>query len=417
MFRFFLLRWHRRARKTTLILNMLIRECCRNEKKIYGYIAPTYTQAKGIVWTDPNMLDAYLPKELVLRKNESELLVEFKTKSILAIKGGDNPDSIRGEDYEGVGIDEFALLKLGVWEEILRPVIAQSKDRFALFAFTPKGLNHAFDYWNKAEGWEGWHKSLLKASESGIITQDELELAKKQMPLALYNQEFECDFMAGEEFCLIKPEMIMALNSRVDINPVRKKILTCDPATGNDECVIYVMDNSRILEAKYLYYDDTMKIVGEIMLLMEKYHLNDCAIDTIGIGKGIVDRLQELNRNVLPINSAEEAIEKDRFSNKRSEMWWYAMEQIQNKEVEPITDSELIKQLTSVYYKPPSSNGKLGLELKQDTKKRLGRSPDRADAFIYGLWALKEIKETTELNTESFRKLKHKPVFAGAAAW
>jgi hypothetical protein len=98
-------------------------------------------------------------------------------------------------------------------------------------------------------------------------------------------------------------------------------------------------------------------------------------------------------------------------------MWWYAMEQIQNKEVEPITDSELIKQLTSVYYKPPSSNGKLGLELKQDTKKRLGRSPDRADAFIYGLWALKEIKETTELNTESFRKLKHKPVFAGAAAW
>ena len=84
--RFFLLCWHRRARKTTLILNLLIRECVKNPKKVYGYIAPTYTQAKSIIWRDPNMLDKYLPKELVLRKNESELYAEFDNGSILAIK-------------------------------------------------------------------------------------------------------------------------------------------------------------------------------------------------------------------------------------------------------------------------------------------------------------------------------------------
>lgn len=93
------------------------------------------------------------------------------------------------------------------------------------------------------------------------------------------------------------------------------------------------------------------------------------------------------------------------------------MEQIQNREVEPINDEELIRQLTTLRYNPPKSNGKISLELKHETKKRLGRSPDRADAFVYGLWALKEVMEEHSLNTESFRALKRKTIFSGAAAY
>jgi hypothetical protein len=93
------------------------------------------------------------------------------------------------------------------------------------------------------------------------------------------------------------------------------------------------------------------------------------------------------------------------------------MEQIQNREVDPINDEELIRQLTTLRYNPPKSSGKISLELKHETKKRLGHSPDRADAFVYGLWATKEVKEDNELNTESFRSLKRKNIFAGAAGY
>lgn len=149
--RFFLLNWHRRARKTTLALNLLIKEACTNSKSRYGYLTSTYKAAKNIVWRDPNMLKRYVPKEVVKKFNESELYVEFKNGSILSLHGSDDPDSLRGLDFRGVVIDEWALVKEIVWNEILRPIIAQNKERWAMFIFTPKGMNHAYHMWVEAQ--------------------------------------------------------------------------------------------------------------------------------------------------------------------------------------------------------------------------------------------------------------------------
>lgn len=221
----------------------------------------------------------------------------------------------------------------------------------------------------------------------------------------------------SDQFILITKQSIDMLKGVYHNWPRKRKILSCDPSTGNDECVIYVLENTQIIERKILHYEDTMQIVGEILLMLGKHHINDCAVDTIGIGKGIVDRLNEQGTNVIAINSAEEADEKDRFSNRRAEMWWYAMEQIQARGVEPIEDEELIRQLTTLRYKPPKSNGKIQLELKEETRKRLGCSPDRADAFVYGLWATKEIREDNEINFDSVRAFRKKPCFSGAAGY
>jgi hypothetical protein len=390
-FRFALLNWHRRARKTTLLLNVLIKECCKNPNKIYGYVAPTYTQAKGIVWNDPNMLNKYLPHEYVKRKNDSELLVEFVNGSLLVIRGGDNPDSIRGQDYEGIAGDEFALWKREVWEEILRPIITPNPDRWAIFAFTPKGLNHAYDYWIKSDKWDGWHKSLLRASDSGIIDLIELQKARNEMPETLYMQEFECEFLAGDEFALIKPVELEALKGITFVRDINRRIISCDPATGGDECVVQVIENSKVLEQMILHYNDTMKIVGELMVLSHKYSANDFAIDSIGIGQGIADRLSEMGKRVNAINSAEKADDPERFYNRRAEMWWYVMGQIQSRELSYPHDDVLRRQLCSVRYKVVNSNGQIKLEPKEETKKRLGASPDRADAFVYGVWGLKDV--------------------------
>ena len=51
-------------------------------------------------------------------------------------------------------------------------------------------------------------------------------------------------------------------------------------------------------------------------------------------------------------------------------------------------DSDLIEQLSWAKYKAINSNGLLQIEAKDDIKKRFGRSPDNADAFLNGLWAL-----------------------------
>ena len=195
--RFRVLVWHRRSRKTTLGLNQLIHEACRNRNHSYIYIAPTYNQAKSIIVRDPNMLSRYLPRE-VLKKpfNESELYAEFLTGSVLSIKGADDPDSLKGLNAHGIIFDEYSLMKPEIYTEMFRPVLTQSGG-WAQFQFTPKGRNHAWDMWNRSQQGGAFSGTMLKASSSGLIKPEDLDEARKEMGDDLFAQEFECAFLEG----------------------------------------------------------------------------------------------------------------------------------------------------------------------------------------------------------------------------
>lgn len=401
--------WHRRARKTTLILNLLIRECVKNPKRVYGYISPTYKQAKSIIWRDPNMLDKYLPEGLVARKNESELFVEFTNKSILALKGADDPDSVRGMDFQGVGLDEWALIKREIWEEILRPIIAQDASRWAMFAFTPKGVNHAHEYWENALKWKGWHRSFLPVSTSGLLSEDELEQAKIEMTLPLYNQEMECSFVAREEKSMITSEMLEDLNSVQLLHAEIKRIVSCDPSEGGDACIIYALENSTILEKKKIYEHNQMIIAGEMVAMAYKHGIKNFDVDNIGIGKGIQDRLQEQGHNVVGIRSSEKAVDPEAFYNKRTEMWWHLANMIRQRLIDPLEDLELKRQLIAPKYDVVDSNGKIKLEPKKYTKETLGRSPDEADAYVMGIYAQQFINDSNATPRVVYVPSKFKP--------
>lgn len=222
--------------------------------------------------------------------------------------------------------------------------------------------------------------------------------------------------LESAENVLIKFSMIENLKG-IFHNPVEiKRVVSCDPSLGGDECVIKALENGKILETKILHENNTMVIVGEIAVVMNRHGIDDVAVDVIGIGAGVADRLSEIGKNVIRINSAEQAEEKDRFVNKRAEMWWYAMEQIQKREIPYPEDEELRRQLSAPKYQVVSSSGKIKLEPKEETKKILGRSPDRADAYVYGLWALKSVSENDIASSIKFGR-KEKPCFSGAAGY
>jgi len=195
-------------------------------------------------------------------------------------------------------------------------------------------------------------------------------------------------FVTDSQFVLIKPELVEKLRE-VKLYPREtRRIISCDPSQGGDESVIYAFDNTEIVEEKILHLKDTMLVAGEIVAMMYKHNTNYVAVDSIGIGAGICDRLRELGKDITYVNSAERAGDEVRFYNKRTEMWWYLMEKVRDGSINYPRDQELRRQLSSVIYKVVNSNGKIQLEPKADTKERLGRSPDRADAFVYGIWAL-----------------------------
>ena len=196
--------------------------------------------------------------------------------------------------------------------------------------------------------------------------------------------------VSDDEFILIPRHEIEKLKTMTIHEPGQRRLVSCDPSYGGDECVIYAFENSKIIGTKYLYVKDTMKIVGEMVLMASQYNAGDYAVDVIGIGTGIYDRLREMKKKVIGINSAEKAT-TDQHRNLRAEMWSYVSEKILNGEVKYPEDDELRKQLSSVKY-AISSSGQVKLEPKELTKKRLGRSPDRADCYVYGIWALQQVE-------------------------
>jgi len=296
--RFFLINWHRRARKTTLAINALIKECCKNPNSRYGYITSTFKAAKNIVWIDPNMLKAYLPMEFIDKINESELYVRFKNGSILSIHGADQPDSIRGIDFKGVVLDEWALCKVMLWDEILRPIITQDANRWAMFLFTPKGKNHAYQSVVKAKNSPEWKVYTLKSSESGIIPPAELEKAKQELPQRVFAQEMECEFN-DDASSLFRGITNCIAGSFEQPIAGRSYITGVDLAKYEDYTVIITMcrETKHVVSFQRFNQIDwnlqKEKIIAECM----KYNSQLC-IDATGVGDPIVEDLKRAGLSI-----------------------------------------------------------------------------------------------------------------------
>jgi hypothetical protein len=187
---------HRRFGKTVFAINHLIMTACEKQEARLAYIAPTYRQGKAVAYdylkeyTDPLM-------KLGGKRHETELKVDLWNKSRIQIFGADNPDSLRGLGFDGVVLDEYALMSPRVWTEVVRPAIAD-KIGYVIFIGTPMGHNQFWDVYDLAKRrGEDWYAQLHRASETEVIPPEELEEARLTMPSDQYEQEFECSFQAA----------------------------------------------------------------------------------------------------------------------------------------------------------------------------------------------------------------------------
>jgi phage terminase large subunit len=188
--------FHRRAGKTVACINDLIDKAiqCELDMPMFGYICPLYKQAKRVAWRYLK----YYAKDITAKVMESELSVELINGSTICLFGADNPDALRGMYFDGVILDEYGDMAPQTWSEVISPTLLD-RDGWAVFIGTPKGPNHFRDLWKRAVLHPKWFTKMLRASESGILTDAQLE-AERDTPGSdenTYRQEFECDFEAA----------------------------------------------------------------------------------------------------------------------------------------------------------------------------------------------------------------------------
>ncbi len=193
--RFNVLVCHRRMGKTVCTINEIIKQAltCTKKNPRFAYIAPTYKQAKGIAWDYVKEYTRSCPQ---VKWNETELRCDLFNGARIQLHGADKTDSLKGLYFDGVVFDEVAQMKSSIWTETIRPTLVDRKGK-AIFIGTPKGHNFFYNLFQKAEPNDDWYSVIYKASETGVIPQDELDAARLVMSEEEYNQEFECSFEAA----------------------------------------------------------------------------------------------------------------------------------------------------------------------------------------------------------------------------
>jgi len=190
--RFNVLVCHRRFGKTVLCINEILKKAMQNtlSRPRYYYLAPTYSMAKRTSWDYLKEYTNVLPN---VTYHETELRADLPNGARIQLLGCERPDSLRGLYIDGVVLDEVAQMPPRLWTEIVRPALSD-REGWMIAIGTPQGHNAFFDLYDYANHQDGWYAETFKSSETGIISDLELNEAKHLMPDEVYEAEFECSF-------------------------------------------------------------------------------------------------------------------------------------------------------------------------------------------------------------------------------
>lgn len=239
---------HRRAGKTVAAVNEAIISAleCELPNPRFGYISPLLSQSKSVAW---DYVKHYATPVPGAKFNEAELRVDFPSNGgRVRLYGADNFDSLRGQYFDGVILDEFGDMDPRTWTDVIRPALSDRRG-WAVFLGTPRGKNKFYDLRNDAKAKPGWHLWELKASETHILSEAELADARASMDAASYAREYECSFDATIEGAYYAAEMTDAQASgricKLPIDPSAKVNTAWDIGIDDATAIWFFQDVAR----------------------------------------------------------------------------------------------------------------------------------------------------------------------------
>jgi len=188
------------------------------EQGRYFVVFKTYKQAHEVVWRQYVPL---IPKELVYKKNEQDLLIELnyikgpvilpdgtkievehdqtKPRSTIQLLGSDQSDSHRGFKANGIIFDEYADQDPNNWNAVYKHFFTTTNG-WAIFMGTPRGYNHFYDQIQHAKEDKRWFYQEATWRDSPYVSrqfiQEERDEAEKLGQLSTFLQEVELEFRA-----------------------------------------------------------------------------------------------------------------------------------------------------------------------------------------------------------------------------
>lgn len=172
----------------------------------YWHMLPQYGQARKVIWNAVNpktslkRIDEAFPEEIRKKKNEQEMMIEFRNGSVWQLVGSDNYDAIVGAPPIGIVFSEWALANPMAWA-YLAPILEENKG-WAFFIYTSRGNNHGRTTYEHALQTPGWFAEKLTAEDTPVFSEEQLinirqeyiRIFGQELGSALYDQEYLCSW-------------------------------------------------------------------------------------------------------------------------------------------------------------------------------------------------------------------------------
>ncbi|MFJ2745360.1 hypothetical protein ACIO3O_37520 [Streptomyces sp. NPDC087440] len=311
-------------------------------------------------------------------------------------------------------IDEAKVVPAGTWDAIEGAFsggqTSGPPEAFALAISTPGSPSGRFyDIHSRKPGFEDWfvrHVTLAEVVAAGRISPDWAEQCARQWgrDSAMYTNRFLGEFHASDEDSVIPLSWVEAAverwHARTDAGRPAldgRLVVGVDVArAGGDSTVLAHRTGFTFTELETHDREDTMQTTARVQAAIEHVPGLVPVVDSMGVGGGVVDRLREVGAPVLAYTGAAKTKMRTRdgewgFNNTRSAAYWRTRELLDpafNPTLRLPPDDLLLAYLTAPTWSvttgvPP----KIQIEPKEDLVRRLGRSPDRGDAVVMGLYA------------------------------
>tara|TARA_Y100000114_G_scaffold95552_1_gene88889 strand:+ start:689 stop:1969 length:1281 start_codon:yes stop_codon:yes gene_type:complete len=310
---------HRRFGKTVMAINHLLRDAILNDKTNprYFYIAPTYRQAKAVAW---DYLKQFAGKVPMVRFHETELRCDLPNGARIQLLGAENYDALRGIYADGACLDEMADMPEALFPEVLRPALSDRKG-WAFFIGTPRGHNAFFDLYESAQSSDEWFTQVYKASETGIVDEQELHAARQIMTEDQYEQEFECSWVANVPGAIYGKELQVAQESgrigNVPYDQAHKVDTWWDLGIGDSTAIWFTQNVGRAIHVIDFYEARNEGLPHYAKILTSKSYFygnhnapHDIEVRELGSGKSRREIAYDLGINfrVVPKLPVEDGI-------------------------------------------------------------------------------------------------------------
>ena len=325
----------RQQGKSLLMSQLILYTAINNNNAMVGVVSLTYKQVKLIY---ANVSELLKQTPIVKSDNKSELKIYLVNGSVITFLTVQNPDNIRGHTFTHLFCDEMAFFQPDVWNKVLLPTTLAIGKKVVL-ASTPRGTNHFYDLFMR--GMDPDDKTTISFKydyrANPFFNPEEIETIRKQLPDAIFKQEFLCEFTDnGSVFSNVKDVCILNTWG----SPSKYTYCGIDVGLFHDYAVACIMDSDGDVIAMYREKTGSInKLNSELEAFLNKWQPSKILVELNNVGVSVYEHLQPRFRGVEGFKTTQ--VSKPDLINQLQNSIEDGRIHLPSKELEPEVYNEL----------------------------------------------------------------------------